>query len=312
VDHLREWSPDRYGSLDVTVGGTMEGDALSYDMFSAVGKALRNPGEVDPLGGLQVERLFATGHSQSASRLAIYLNNVHPRDPVFDAVMVHGGGGEIRTDQPVKVFKLMAESDLGRQVAIRQSDSDRFRNWEVAGSSHVDVFFGQERARVVAIYEGRDPDTAALRDLRCDRPVYSQVPFRHVMHSAFDHMVRWVRDGTPPPIAPLVEVSNPGPPAVMARDAAGNALGGIRLSQHAVPIATNSGVNTGDGFCRLYGSHEWFGPQELAELYPTHEAYVGAVTEEVERNVAEGFLLPFDAQRTLEEARRSEIGRRLP
>ena len=74
VDHLRQWSPARYGSLDVTADGTIEDDALSYDIFSAVGEAAREPGDVDLLGGLVAERVFATGHSQSASRLSVYLN----------------------------------------------------------------------------------------------------------------------------------------------------------------------------------------------------------------------------------------------
>ncbi len=56
VDHLRRWSPARYGSLDVTHDGLVEDDALSYDIFSAVGRAVRDPGDVDVLGGLNVSR----------------------------------------------------------------------------------------------------------------------------------------------------------------------------------------------------------------------------------------------------------------
>lgn len=48
----------------------------------------------------------------------MYLNNVHPRDPVFDAVVVHGGGRRIRQDQDVKVWKLMAEGDMVGRAAI--------------------------------------------------------------------------------------------------------------------------------------------------------------------------------------------------
>ena len=42
----------------------------------------------------------------------------------------------------------------------------------------------------------------------------------------------------------------------IARDSFGNALGGIRLAEHAVATATNSGENTGGGFCFLTGWHE--------------------------------------------------------
>jgi hypothetical protein len=97
------------------------------------------PGQVDILAGLKARQIIATGHSQSASRLAAYLNGIHPLDPVFDGFIVHGGGGTIRDDQAVKIFKLMAETDMLRRAATPQPNSDNFRQWEVAGSSHVDV-----------------------------------------------------------------------------------------------------------------------------------------------------------------------------
>ncbi len=309
VDHLRGWSPTRYGSLDVTAGGTIDNDALSYDILSAVAAVVRNPGDADVLGGLEVERLFATGHSQSAGRLASYLNNVHPRDPVFDAVVVHGGGGRIRDDQAVKVWKLMAETDMRRRTGNRQPDTDTFRQWEVAGSSHVDVFFGQESSKVAALSDGRDPATAQLRDLSCERPVYSRVPFRHVMHAAFDQLVRWVDDGTSPATAPSIEAAPSGSATVFARDEHGNARGGIRLAAHAVPTATNTGINSGSGFCGLYGSHEPFDADTLAALYPSHADYVAAVRAVVAENLAAGYIVEHDAEATIREAERSDIGR---
>ena len=41
VNALKEWSPARYGSLDVARGGTIIGDVLSYDVFSAAALAIR-------------------------------------------------------------------------------------------------------------------------------------------------------------------------------------------------------------------------------------------------------------------------------
>ena len=74
-----------------------------------------------------MQRLFATGHSQSAGRLATYVNSVHPLAPIFDAVVVHGGGGRIRPDLgTLKVWKLSSETDvLGSQAAVRQPDYAR-------------------------------------------------------------------------------------------------------------------------------------------------------------------------------------------
>jgi hypothetical protein len=308
VDYLRQWSPARYGDLDVSAGGRVEGDALSHDIFAAVADALRAPGPVDPLAGLQVERVIATGHSQSAGRLATYLNNVHPLRPAFDAAIVHGGGGRIRVDQEVEVFKLMAETDMARRLDTRQPDTDTFVSWEVAGSSHVDFFYAEERAKVSAVMAGRDPRAAAVRLPACDRPPYSRVPFRHVMHAALEHLVRWTGGGARPPSAPVLESAPDGAGDVFARDEHGNVLGGIRLAAHAVPTATNTGINTGEGFCRLYGSHEPFDAVTLARLYPTHAEYVARVRAVTEANVRAGYLLEHDAAETIRQAEESPIG----
>jgi hypothetical protein len=315
VDHLRGWSPERYGRLDVTVGGTIEGDALSYDIFSDVAEVIRRPGALDPLPGLTVERVFATGHSQSAGRLATYLNNVHPIRPVFDAVMVHGGGGQIRDDQPVKVFKLMAETDMGFRISNRQPDTDTFRQWEVAGSSHVDFDYAWERARVAAVSAGRSTATATVGFPTCDRPVYSRVPFRHTFNAAIEHMRRWVEEGVPPPAAEPLHAAGDGTDSsgsgdVFARDEHGNVLGGIRLAAIEVPTATNTGINSGTSFCRLYGSYEPFDAGTVRTLYPTHAEYLAKVRETVRANLAAGYILEHDAVETLREAELSEIGRR--
>ena len=142
VEALKVWNAKRYGTLDVTHAGAVSNDDLSYDVFAQAAQAIRTPGRVNVLGGLKPARIFATGHSQSAGRLANYVNGVHPIASVFDAVVVHGGGGRIRTDLTIPVFKLLAETDvLGQQAANRQPDTKTFRSWEVAGSSHVDVQF---------------------------------------------------------------------------------------------------------------------------------------------------------------------------
>jgi hypothetical protein len=62
------WSPTRYGSLDVTDGGTITNDALSYDIFSQAGQATAHPVGIDPIAVLRpgVERVVMTGASQSA------------------------------------------------------------------------------------------------------------------------------------------------------------------------------------------------------------------------------------------------------
>ena len=138
----------------------------------------------------------------------------------------------------------------------------------------------------------------------------SHIPFHYVMAAAIDHLVRWVKDGAPPPAAPRIDVKEVGPPAVISRDSHGNALGGIRLSQHEVATATNTGQNSGPGFCRLNGSYEAFDISTLASLYPTHAGYVARVKEVTERNVRAGFILKQDAEATVADAERAQVGAR--
>jgi len=336
VEAIKVWSAKRYGTLDVTDGGKVTNDDLSYDIFAQAGQAVR-AGTNNLMGGLRVQRIFATGHSQSAGRLGTYVNSVHPIAKVFDAVILHGGGARVRTDLDIPVWKLLSETDVQNQAVNRQPDTSMFRTWEVAGDSHVDLQFtaysrrlsqrdgspvapgfspgGARGGSPTAASTSGSNNTLATAPARgagaspCDRPPYSHIPFYQVFDAALDHLVRWAKDGTPPPAAPPIEVTSVGPPAVMARDEAGNALGGIRLSQHAVPTAVNTGVNTGPGFCRLYGSHEPFAPEKLAALYPTHAAYVAKVKEVTARNLAAGYILKPEADATIAEAEKLTIGR---
>jgi hypothetical protein len=216
---------------------------------------------------------------------------------------VHGGGGRIRDDQDVKIFKIMAETDMPRRAAAPQPASDSFRQWEVAGTSHVDVPFEIEYAKVRNLAAGLSIENLAPRDSGCELPAYSQVPFRDVMNAAFEHLVVWVRDDAAPPIAQPLQVARMMPELEFARDGQGNILGGIRLAAHAVPTATNTGMNTGDNrFCFLYGSHQPFAASELNRLYPTNADYIEKVRQAVEQNLADGFILPEAAIQTLEAA----------
>ncbi len=138
---------------------------------------------------------------------------------------------------------------------------------------------------------------------QCDRPTYIQVPFRYVFDSAYDHMVSWIKDGTPPPSAPPILFTDATPP-VIARDASGIALGGIRLSEEAVPTAVNTGQNSGAGFCRLYEARIVdFDKDKLASaLSVATSEYVAAVKEVTEKNLKAGYILKPDAEATIAAA----------
>jgi hypothetical protein len=300
---LRDWSPVRYGTLDVTDGGTILGDELSYDIFSQAGRAVMSPVGVNPLGGLQPERILASGASQSAGRLVVYHNSIQPLANLFDAFFLLVGGGTVRTDLGVPVFKLQSETEaifIALGFGSLQPDSDTHRTWQVAGTAHADRTFLDG----VVANANRDSIPTAPPGL-CDAPEGSEVRFYHVGNAAHDHMVRWVEDGTPPPTAPLIETIGP----FVARDELGLALGGIRIADLEVPIALNSGFNSGPSFCLLFGTHVPFDPETLDELYPNHGGYVDPVQRVVQENLADGYITQGDAQTTIRDAGQSEIGK---
>jgi hypothetical protein len=303
---LRSWSPVRYGTLDVTEGGTILNDALSYDIFSQAGQAIAHPVGVDPLAGLQPERILASGASQSASRLTIYYNSIHPLAGLFDAFFLLVGGSSVRTDLGVPVFKVQSETEAAfaaAGVGSFQADSDIHRTWQVAGSAHADRTFLDN---VVA---------NAMRDSipttppgSCALPEGSRLRLYHVASAAHDHLVTWVQDGTPPPTAPRIETVSPTPPTAIARDALGLAKGGIRIADIAVPTALNTGSNSGPAFCLLFGTSVPFDDATLDALYTDHADYVSQVTQVVNGNLTDGYITKDDAQTTRVDSAQSSIG----
>jgi hypothetical protein len=295
-DGLRNWSPVRYGTLDVA------DDALSYDVFAQGIQAVQAVPAV--MGGLPVRHVIAAGISQSASRLAIYLNAVYPLDPISDGALVIIGGQQIRPDLDIPVMKVLSETEfLGAQARNRQADTDRFRTWWVTGTSHSEHHGGLTRN---ALFR-RDLPDRPLFDT-CTLPSRSRIHWHYAQSAAVDAIVKWVEQGVPPAYSPLPEWTSIDPTVVLARDAYGNALGGMRLASLAVPIATSQGLNAGPELCFLTGVHIPFDTATLASLYPSHEAYVRAVREAAEQNVRDGFLLKEDALELIRDAQSSLVG----
>jgi len=307
---LKTFSTERYGTIDVNRGGTVMADALSYDIFSQAGQAIKHSKGVDVLGGLKPSHVLAIGESQSANRLSTYVNSINPLAGVYDGFLLLSSlNQKIRADVPVPVWKLSAEFDVASGEAnARQPDTNLFRAWEIAGTSHVDQHLRQSREPL----ELRDIGTSseAAMSPRCGVPtVGTRTPMHYVIAGALDLMVRWVEKKTPPPSAPPLTISSTGTPIVVARDSQGLALGGIRLADVAVPIGVNNGTNTGQGACARWGYYQAFDIATLNKLYPNHQAYVSAVERVTNENLKAGFILKPDAENIIRVARDSAIGR---
>jgi Alpha/beta hydrolase domain len=322
---LRAWDPDRYGSLSVP------SDDFSYDIFTQAAAAVapdRRRDGVDPMGGLDVRRLLAQGASQSAARLATYLNGVQPLARRFDGfflVMYFGGGSPLevgdavmtvqpgvpdadrpriaegvhllRDDLAVPVMVLNTECEATSCYRVRQPDTDTFRYWEIAGASHVSV---PAMASSVPRTE-RDFGFSTPLDAL---PGINQVSIAPVVDAALHHVQRWMIDGTAPPVQPRIEFS--GAPAQIVRDGDGIARGGIRLPQVEVPLAHNSAIQrTPDVFARLVGSHEPFSTEEIRRRYGTREAYLTRYEEAIRTAENAGVIAPRDVEPLMAEAEKT-------
>lgn len=319
---LKAADPERYRPL------SHPGDSYSYDIFTQAGRSVRQRHGPAPLGHLVARHVIAAGESQSAFRMVPYIDAIQPSANVFDGFLVHSRGGTgaplseaplpsisvpsgtvVRRDLRVPVMTFETETDLTTlgYLPARQADTRRFRLWGVAGTAHADAYIagigfsdiGDGKAEVALL----DVAHATGGPLGCAQPINAG-PQHLVLDAAVHHLDRWVRDGTPPPRAPRLDVLA-GPPVTIRRDDHGNALGGIRTPLVDSPTATLRGDgNRGGAFCALFGSTTPFDPATLRALYPTRTAYLQLFDRATDRAVEAGFLLRTDAKR-LEAAARA-------
>ncbi|MEO6397016.1 MAG: alpha/beta hydrolase domain-containing protein [Tepidiformaceae bacterium] len=319
---LAAWDPERYGTLSIP------GDDYSYDIFTqgalAVGRDRpREP--VDPMGGLDVQRVVGQGASQSAGRLGTYVNAIQPLRQAFDGFMltIYFGVGSplevgdavvninapdatrprdrlrgnnlVRDDLGVPVFVVNSELEAIACYPVRQPDSETFRYWESAGTCHISAQ-GQRDRQGKLVRDG-------VRILPLSEGI-NRIPMIPLYDAAFHHMHRWLTDGTPPPSQPKLEFA--GDPAEVVRDEHGIATGGIRLPQADVPLAQNSAIPlTEDIFAYLGGSSHAFSAEKMRSLYGDRETFLAKFETAARRAVAAGVLLPRDVAGLVAEAKES-------
>lgn len=304
---LLVWDEERYGGLSVPA------NSASFDIYTDAARLIRS-GEL----GVAADRVLGLGASQSAMYLATYLNAVQPltaaldglileiyfgnaapidglppgeiaTDPAAIAKVVAGlppGAHLLRDDLPVRVMVLNSETEATNFHPVRRPDGDRFRLWEVAGTSHAPRVRGTPR---LPSNLTRD---LGIEDLSAGVPADANaVGWEPVRSAALRQMHRWLTGGAPPPIQPRIEFDD-GP--VIRRDDLGLAVGGIRLPEIAAPRARHSGL-AADGVLSLNGSTTQFTPAVLSRLYTDAADYERRWHEAVVAGVAAGFIREEDA-----------------
>lgn len=290
--------PVRYGAL------LHPGDNYSFDMFTQAVRVIANRDGAgsDILGGFPVRHVVASGSSQSAGRLATLYNALHPAGlidayhlPLYfgNGTVVDSTGGEavlpgpsgnwamrmlpfglhrLRDDLDAPVFVLNSESEAQVFTANQQRDSGRLIIWENAGASHIGSTAGDNRF--------------GLPETRC------KGCFAPSQRAVWYHLRRWLGGGMTPPSQPRIEKA---PDGTLARDEAGNAVGGIRWPHVVVPLGVHRAQPPTDGRADLMGSTTAFQPETVRSLYGTREEYKTRFAAAVDDLVENGVVLAEDA-----------------
>jgi hypothetical protein len=311
------------------------GDAFSYDIFSQIGRLVREGERNGVLGPLSPERVVAVGESQSAMFLTTYVNAVDPLAKVYDGFLIHSRfapaapldgstifapsststpqAAKLRPDLRVPLMTIITETDLvggprSGYYRARQPGNDWLRTWEIAGAAHADNY----TIRVAPIDTGSAPldeivaayaPTNNLMGQQLTHFINFAPQHHYVAQAALANLHRWVRTGEPAPNAPRMELSDADPPQLVL-DANGLAKGGVRTPWVDVPIAKTSGVGSDEtAMSDIFGSGEQFDAATLRQLYPGGAAeYLERFAASLDRAVRSGFIVPADRQEILELA----------
>jgi hypothetical protein len=323
-------------------------DGIAYEMVSQIVNLLRGDSMQNPLKGRKIERVFHVGQSQQAGSVNTYATEFH-EDALNDGYFIQAGGGSARSlstgspnfapgdprgraprDVVVPVIRAQTETDvfLGARFT-RQADTSTFRYYELAGTAHLTVHEDVEIIPAGALFPGSPPITLenlCLNEMNTlvDGPVFG----KYIYNAMWKNLEIQVIDGTPMPSGDVLELEI-FPPFEIARDAAGNAKGGIRTpdmnvatGSHVPPINFAKPACTfppfppdcnpigqlGDLACFLAGSTTPFDQGTLDARYPGgHEQYVDEVEADADRLNDEGFLLNRDSKEIVDRAEAADI-----
>jgi Alpha/beta hydrolase domain len=236
------------------------------------------------------------------------------------------------------VIHVITESEVFRGTLVpnglvfRRPDSDargdRYRLWEVPGASHLSNDEGgpvRELERDFA--QIRKIPLADLPPIGCAHQAFvngptrgipgviapGDFPFSYVQNAAFRALERWIDRDIAPPRSPLIEVTTAGGAPAIARDAFGNARGGLRTPFVDVPITTYvptdsvAHVTPLSFICLVEGFTVPFPAPQLRTLYRDRADYVGRFALDAIRRVRDGFWLVPDAIQAIERAIRSDV-----
>ena len=302
---LKQYSEERYGRL------SMPDRSVFWTSVSQIATLLKTGGANSPLP-MAARHLYMTGYSASADTTYVFLSYHHKLTrtpdggPVFsgylpmshvkavppvDAVVVTAATqcdlfGATDGDTPVsRAFRLVFDND---------APGARRRRYEVPGAFH-SPFQPPEPGMAIPL-RGREPDGFAACRADQNWPARAEshhVPNRAILEACFHHASRWAENGVAPPHAALIETDSSGK---IVTDENGNAKGGLRFPDIAVPVETFlPGFRGGSRNCAANGYSLPFSREKLVALYGTREKYLAQYDAAADKLVNDGYILPEGA-----------------
>lgn len=149
----------------------------------------------------------------------------------------------------------------------------------------------------------------------CKEPI-NTAPHHAVVKAALSALITWVKTGQAPPQSPAIEITDPRAPDPIARDAIGNARGGIRLPELEAPTAILDGRRNdvaqaspgGQNFCFLFGHTMLIDERMMKSMYPSHDAFVRKFDGAVDTIVRDGYWLKPEGEAAKAAAAAAHIG----
>jgi hypothetical protein len=220
-------------------------------------------------------------------------------------------------------------NEFSRRVAVRQRDSTpqdlyKFRNYELLGAHLNDAMMA--RIKFIGERDHINIGLGLIPPFSCQNPD-SIVRVSDFYKANLEQLDTWITNGISPPKGEdkLIELSGPIPsdtdttsvqPTIL-RDSYGVALGGIRMTDIAVPIGSNNvvnlplaGITTDWCAAKLRGTFSAFTPTMLDSLYKNHGKYVSKVAQSAYQLVQAKLLLWDEAEQVVEKAAKSDVGKR--
>ena len=338
VAALKKFNPVRYASLSMANPSPAEAcgarnetsdteEGLRWDMMSQTAALLKSG--TGPMTGFRVEYVIGSSHTGDVQTYAGAIHS-HAKlangKPAYDGYVAKTNVAPSRISRcsappgeddrrrvvrnvDVPFFKVISQSDVPESIKERREDSDapgdKYRLYEVAGSSHMDFYLYHNMPVVEdQVKAGAQPFLAQWPlAYQCvpETPTPAWPSYKYALNASFMNLDTWVRKGTPAPKAERMALNDDKTHSIVP-DQFGNPKGGYRTPLVDVPTATYFANSAGGPICRNVGHLEPFDWGKLQKTYGSPAAYAAKLSTAVDKAVKDRWLTAGDGKRIKAEA----------